>query len=473
MTDRFDVVVVGGGPGGYAAALYGAAAGLRIAVVEADTVGGTCLNRGCIPAKELLQTAEVARTVRGAGEFGVLAESGGIDWPTSITRQAAVVDRLVKGLAGLMKRRKVEVFAGRGRLVAPDAVEVTAADGTVTRVEGEAVVLATGSEPVVIPGFAPTRTGDGMPQVATSDEALFLPRLPASVAIVGGGVIGCEFASTFVDVGVDVLVLEMADALIPGADADLAKFLQTELTKRGVQFKLGARVTGQHSADDGGDLVTIAFEHEGEELEADVEMILVAVGRRPRTADIGCEDVGVARDDRGFVTVDPAMRTSVPGVYAVGDIVATPALAHVAYAEAMVAVRDILGEPPLPVDYDRVPWCVYTHPEVAWCGWTEEQAKAHGHEVTVSKHSYAGVGRAIILGETKGFVKIVTDAASGQILGFHITGPWATEQLTEGYLATNWEATVGELGHLTHAHPTLSEAIGEAALSMTGRGLHG
>lgn len=463
MPDRFDVVVVGGGPGGYATALYGAAAGLDIALVEADTVGGTCLNRGCIPAKELLQTADVMRTVRGAGEYGVLTEKPGIDWPAAVKRQGMVVDRLVKGLSGLLKHRKVTVTKGLGRLAAPGVVDV---DGTT--LEGAAVVLATGSEPASIPGFEV----DGK-VVVTSDQALFLEELPRSVAIIGGGVIGCEFASMFVDMGVSVLVLEALPTLLAGADSDVIKHLHGELRKRGVEIRTDALVSGHRQAEEAG-LRTVEFVHGGEDLEADVELILVAVGRKPRTTGIGLEEAGVAVTDRGFVDIDRSnMRTGVPGVWAVGDCVPTPALAHVGYAEAMVAVRDILGEAPLPVDYGKVPWCVYTHPEVAWCGLTAEKATEQGYDVKVAKHSYVGVGRAIILGETKGFVKIVADARTEQLLGFHITGPWATEQLTEGYLATNWEATYRELGHLVHAHPTLSEAIGETAQSMTGRGLHG
>ncbi|MCC7077984.1 MAG: dihydrolipoyl dehydrogenase [Acidimicrobiia bacterium] len=463
MPDRFDVAVVGAGPGGYAAALYGAATGLQVALVEADKVGGTCLNRGCIPAKELLQTADVLRTVGDAGEFGVTVAAHELDWTQVLSRQSAVVDRLVKGVSGLLKGRNVTVLSGRGHVAAPDTVDV---DGT--RIEADAIVVATGSTPSSIPGFEI----DGG-TVVSSDHALFLDELPESVAIVGAGVIGCEFASAFVDMGVDVLVLELMPTALGSADEEISTQLVNQLRRRGADIRLGAKVLGHTEAATPG-MRTVSFEHGGEGLEADVELILVAVGRRPAGAGLGLEELGVGVTDRGHVEVDTAnMRTAVPGVYAVGDVVDTPALAHVGYAEAMVAIRDILGEDPRGVVYDRVPWCVYTHPEVAWCGLTEEAARAQGYEVEVTKHNYAGVARAVILGETRGFVKVVADAVTGQLLGFHIVGPWATEQLTEGYLATNWEATVGELGHLVHAHPTLGEAIGETALSMTGRGLHG
>jgi dihydrolipoamide dehydrogenase len=461
VAERFDCVVVGGGPGGYAAALYGAAAGLQIAMVEADTVGGTCLNRGCIPAKELLQTAEVLRTVRDAGDFGVMTATPTLDWAATIRRQGRVVDRLVKGVSGLLKKRKVETVNGFGRLLS--AMQVQVGDRVL---EADAIVWASGSAPKTLPGFEI----DGR-TIVTSDHALFLDRLPRSCAVIGGGVIGVEFASCFVDAGVEVTVLEALDSLVPGCDADVAAHLAKELSRRGADVRTGAHVV-EHRPGAAGELVV--FDHGGSRHEREVELVLVAVGRAPRTEGMGLTEAGVRLDARGFIEIDPSnQRTSLEGVWAVGDCVPTPALAHVAYAEAMVAVRDMLGEDPQPVDFDRVPWCVYTHPEVAWCGMTEAQASAAGYDVEVHRRDYAGVSRAVILGETRGFAKLVTDAASGRILGIHIIGPWATEQVVEGYLAANWDATVAELAHLVHPHPTLSEGIGELALAMTGRGLHG
>lgn len=464
---RFDVVVIGGGPGGYGAALYGASAGLRVALVEARDVGGTCLNRGCIPAKELLQTAEMVRTVSAAEDFGVKSSAPVLDWARSTKRQGQVVSRLVKGVTGLLGRREVTVYAGYGRLAAAGVVDVAGAQGAGERIEADAVVIATGSAPSTIPGF--DVDGD---RICTSDHALFWDPLPRSVSIVGAGVIGAEFASALTDLGVQVLLLEALPKMLGSCDAELSEHLRKELAKRGVDVRLGASVTGHRPAETAG-METIGFSHGGEDLEADVEKVLVAVGRRPYTGGMGFAEAGVRIDARGFVEVDPlTMRTSLDAVWAVGDCVATPALAHVAYAEAMVAVRDILGEAPAPVNYDGVPWCVYSHPEVAWTGLSEDEARARGYEVEVVKTNYAGIARAMILGETKGFVKMVADARTGRLLGVHIVGPWATEQLTEGYLAVNWEATAGELGHLVHAHPTLSEAMGETALRLTGRALH-
>ncbi|MFN8103771.1 MAG: dihydrolipoyl dehydrogenase [Acidimicrobiia bacterium] len=464
---RFDVVVIGGGPGGYGAALYGASAGLSVALVEARDIGGTCLNRGCIPAKELLQTAEVFRSVSGAGDFGVEVAAPTLDWARAVKRQGQVVSRLVKGVSGLLDRREVAVYNGFGRLAGAGAVDVAGADGTAERLEADAVIIATGSAAATIPGF--DIDGD---RICTSDQALFWDPLPRSVAIVGAGVIGAEFASALTDVGVQVLLLEALPKMLGACDDELSEHLRKELAKRSVDVRLGASVTGHRPAETSG-METIGFSHGGEDLEADVEKVLVAVGRRPYTGGMGFAESGVNLDARGFVEVDrETMRTSLATVWAVGDCTATPALAHVAYAEAMVAVRDILGEAPAPVNYDGVPWCVYTHPEVAWTGLTEDEARARGHEVDVVKTNYAGIGRALILGETKGFVKMIADSATGRLLGVHIVGPWATEQLTEAYLSVNWEATAAELGHLVHAHPTLSEAIGETAQRLTGRSVH-
>lgn len=464
---RFDVVVIGGGPGGYGAALYAAGTGLAVALVEARDVGGTCLNRGCIPAKELLQSAEVFRTVAGAAEFGVQTEAPTLDWTQAVKRQGQVVTRLVKGVTGLLAGRDVVVMDGFGRLAGVGAVDVTGADGASQRLECDAVIVATGSAPATIPGF----DIDGV-RICTSDQALFWDPLPRSVAIVGAGVIGAEFASALADVGVQVLLLEALPKMLGTSDADLAEHLRKELAKRSVDVRLEASVTGHRPAETPG-METISFTHSGEDLEADVEKVLVAVGRRPYTGGMGFAESGVSLDARGFVEIDPkTMRTTLEGVWAVGDCVDTPALAHVAYAEAMVAVRDIRGEAPAPVNYDAVPWCVYTHPEVAWVGLSEDDARARGYEVEVVKTNYASIARAMILGETKGFVKMVADAGTGRLLGVGIVGPWATEQLTEAYLSVNWEATAVELGHLVHAHPTLSEAMGETAMRLTGRSLH-
>ncbi len=460
MAEQFDVVVLGGGPGGYAAALYGAAAGLRIVVVEERRVGGTCLHQGCIPAKELLQTAEVLRTVAGAKEFGVDAGQPELDLGISQQRKQQVVDRLTKGLESLLSGRKVTVVPGTGSIVDAGAHHVKVSDGS--EVMGKALILATGSEPRSLPGL----DFDGE-CILSSDHVLTLDQVPARVVIIGAGAIGCEFASFLTDVGSDVTVLEALPQILPGVDSEAAEALARSFKRRGVKIRTGAKVRGADLGDD----VAVRFETEagGQQLAAD--KVVVSVGRRPRSRGIGLEDSGVGVDGAGFVTVDPLMRTNVPGVYAVGDLVNTPQLAHVGFAEAIVAIKTVLGEPATPVDYEKVPWGIYCHPEVAFSGLTEEAARERGHDVVTSVHRFAGNGRALIIGEPDGLVKIVAER-DGPVLGVHIVGPWATELLAEGYLAVNWEATAADVGALIHPHPTLSELFGESALALTGRGLH-
>ena len=462
MPEHFDVVVLGGGPGGYAAALYGAAAGLNIALVEEARVGGTCLHRGCIPAKELLQTAEVLRTVRGAKEFGVDAGQPTVDLATSLARKQTVVDRLTKGLEGLLKGRKVTVVPGTGTVVDAAAHHVRVSDGT--ELTGEALILATGSAPRSIPGF----DFDGE-RVLSSDHVLEMVHVPGRTAIIGGGAIGCEFASYLADVGSEVTVLEALPGILPGVDPQVAEVVARSFKKRRITVETGITITGY----DRGDALTVHAQRGEETRDLEVDAIVVSVGRRPRSENVGLEGSGVEVNDRGFVVVDDHMRTAVPGVYAVGDLVPTPALAHVGFAEAIVAITTILGEAAVPIDYDRVPWGIYCHPEVAFAGLTEQAAIDRGYDVETSVHRFMGNSRAILIGETDGMVKIVAERGSGVILGVHIAGAWATELIGEGYLAVNWEATAADLGALIHPHPTLGELFGESALALTGRSLHG
>lgn len=462
LAEQFDLVILGGGPAGYAAALYGAAAGLHIAMVEEARVGGTCLHRGCIPAKELLQTAEVFRTVAGAAAFGVNTAAATLDLPTSQARKQSVIDRLTKGLETLLKGRKVTVVPGTGTIVDLDAHLVRVSDGT--ELKGDALFIATGSSPRSLAGLAL----DGR-RILSSDHLLEIDEIPPRVAVIGGGAIGCEFASMLADLGSTVTVLEVLPQILAGVDADAAKVVARAFHKRGITVNTGVRVRsiGPEGTDYG-----VRFEGPKGEDVVLVDKVIVSVGRKPRTSGIGLEDTAAAPDERGFIAVDGRMRTALRGVYALGDIVATPQLAHVAFAEAIVAVKDVLGEEPAPVDYDKVPWGIYCHPEVAFCGLTEERARDQGYDVVTSIHRYSGNGRALILGESDGLVKVVAER-DGPILGVHIAGAWATELIAEGYLSVNWEATAADLGELIHAHPTLSELFGEAAFSLTGRSLHG
>ncbi len=464
MSETFDVVVIGGGPGGYAAALYGASAGLNVAVVERDKVGGTCLHRGCIPAKTFLETAAAFRRVNEAGQFGVSVGSPTIDFAVSQARKAKIVDGLWKGLSGLLKSRKVTLFAGMGTLGPERTVTVTGVDGSTAKIRGEAVVLAAGSLPRTIPGFEP----DGR-FVMTSDEVLMLDRVPASVVVVGGGAIGCEFASTFADLGAKVTILEGLPKILPGCDSDVANVVVRSFTKRGIDIRTSVKVLGHTPGES-----TTIVQTDGDPVEA--EAVVVSVGRRPFSDRLGLLGTSVRVDDRGFVEVDEWCRTAEPDVWAVGDLVATPQLAHVAYAEAICVIKQIIGEDTVPVAYDKVPWAIYCHPEVAFAGHSEDSAKAAGLDVVVAKHQFRGNGRAQIIAETDGLVKVIAakDAAgkAGTVLGVQMVGPWVTEQLGQGYLAVNWEATVEEVAHFIQPHPSLSELFGETMLSLTGRSLN-
>jgi dihydrolipoamide dehydrogenase len=460
LADHYDVVVLGGGPGGYATALYGAAAGLRIALVEEQRVGGTCLHQGCIPAKELLQTAEVLRTVRSAKDFGVETGEPTLDVRASQVRKHQVVDRLTKGLETLLKGREVTVIAGTGTVADAAARRVLSSDGT--EVEGDALVLATGSFARSLPGL----DFDGS-RILSSDHVLELEEVPPRVAIIGGGAIGCEFASMLGDFGTEVTLLEALPRILPGVDAEVSVALARAFRRRNIAAHAGVRVTSIEGTRE----LAVTFEGPEGSATVDVDQVIVSVGRGPRTQGIGLEGSGVELDDRGFVRVNGHLQTAVPGVYAVGDMVDTPQLAHVAFAEAIVAVKTVLGEDVRPIEYEKVPWGIYCHPEVAFSGLTEEQARERGYDVVTAVQRFVGDGRALILGEPDGIVKIVAER-DGPILGVHIVGAWATELIAEGYLAVNWEASPEEIALLVHPHPTLSEVFGEATLALTGRPLH-
>jgi len=462
---QYDIVVIGGGPGGYATALYGAAAGLSVAVVEKDKVGGTCLHRGCVPAKEFLETATVFRGVEGAKEFGIHSSQPVVEFSISQDRKNQIVDQLFKGLSGLMRQRKIAILSGVGRLLPGKVVEVTAPDGAVGRLTGANIVLASGSVPRSLPGFEV----DGR-FVITSDELLALRQLPKSVAVIGAGAIGCEFASMLSDLGVRVSLLEALPKILPGCDTDVANVIVRSFTKRGITVRTGVTVTGHEPA---GDHTSVVF-GDGEKLE--VETILMSVGRRPLSDGLLAEGTGVEVDERGYVRVDEWMRTAAPGVFALGDLVATPQLAHVGFAEAIVAVKQVLGEAAVPVDYGKVPWAIYCHPEVAFVGLTEQAAIDAGLEIVTKRDPFGGNSRARILGETDGLVKVICeklpDGKAGRLLGVHMAGPWVTEQLGQAYLSVNWEATPEEISQYIQPHPSLSETFGETVLALTGRGLH-
>jgi dihydrolipoamide dehydrogenase len=471
VSETFDVVVIGGGPGGYSAALYGASAGLRIALVEKDVLGGTCLNRGCIPAKAFLETAAVKRHVDHSSDFGIDSGDAVVNFAVTQERKRKIVDSLVGGIAAMCKGRKVEVFNGTGSLGPGRTVTVTMADGSTATIQGAHVILAAGSVPRLIPNFE--RGGP----ILTSDEVLDLDHVPDRIAVIGGGAIGCEFASMFADLGAKVTILEGLPKILPGLDTDVANVVVRSFKRKQIDIRTGVMVTGHVPTESGGTSVQFRAGDDGPTESVEVDACIVSVGRRPYADELGLDGTGVQLDDRGYVVVDEYCRTGEPGVYAVGDLINTPQLAHVGYAEAILAIKHLLGENPMPVAYDRVPWAIYCHPEVAWAGPGEDAAKAAGLDVVVGKHPFKFNSRAKILGETEGMVKVIAkqqpDGTAGQVLGVHMVGPWVTEQLSGGYLAVNWEATVAEVAELIQPHPSLTELFGETMLSLTGRDFNG
>jgi dihydrolipoamide dehydrogenase len=460
----YDVVVIGAGPGGYATALYGALAGLNIAVVEREKVGGTCLHRGCIPAKALLHTASVARTVSSAKAFGVLTCEPSIDFATSQAHKQRVVDDLHAGLTRLMQHRKITTLFGKGTLLPGRKVQVESDDGR-TYLSAGHIVLATGSAPRELPGFDIDHE-----IILTSDDVLELPSLPRAVAIIGGGVIGCEFASMFSDLGVEVTVLEALDSLLPSCDHDIVARVERSFRERGIAVHTGVAVRGHARA---GSTTSVFF---GEGQSVPVDAVVIAIGRGPVTSDLLDGNSGVALDERGYVTVDEYMRTTAADVWAVGDVVDTPQLAHVGFAEGILTIKGILGEEAKPIDYSRVPWCIYSHPEVAYAGLTEAEANRRGVEIIVKKYPMGANSRANIMDDTSGVAKIITarnpDGSSGQVLGVHLVGAWASERLGQGYLAVNTEMAADLIAQFMQPHPTLSESFGETILALAGRGLH-
>jgi len=453
-----DIVIVGGGPGGYAAALYAHNFGLEVTLVDDERPGGTCLIRGCIPAKQWLHIAEVYSTVAHAAEFGVTASQPELDWQAALARKNQTVEGLVRGLSGLLKSRGVEVVTGFGRLAGNGKVDVETAEGT-RALESEKIILATGSHARTIPGYEIDGT-----KIVTSDHALDWDSQPRRVGIIGGGVIGCEFASFLIDVGTEVHVFEMLDQIVPGTDAETAKMLQRQLQKRGVKFHIGV---GVEPAEVGESVVIPA----GDE-RVEVDVALVSVGRGPNTEGVGIENTAIELD-KGFVKTDlETMLTAEPGLYAVGDIVAgTPQLAHVGFAEGMAAVTHIATGQAQPVNYEAIPRVTYTHPEVAEVGITVEQAAQRGLDVVATKHAFNGVGRAIIIGQNQGFAKVVA-LKDGPIVGASVVGPQAGELIHELMYSVGWEALPSEAAAFVHAHPALSETIGETLMSAAGKSLH-
>jgi dihydrolipoamide dehydrogenase len=451
----FDLVILGGGSGGYAAALRGAQLGLDVALIEKDKLGGTCLHRGCIPTKALLHAGELADQAREGTKFGVKSTFDGIDMAGVHKYKDGVVSGLYKGLQGLVASRKITYVEGEGRLSSPTSVDVNG-----QRYEGRHILLATGSVPKSLPGLEI----DGN-RIISSDHGLLLDRVPESAVILGGGVIGVEFASAWKSFGTDVTIVEGLPHLVPAEDENSSKLLERAFRKRGISFSLGSFFEKAEYTDNG---VKVSLAN-GKEYEA--EVLLVAIGRGPVSQDLGYEEAGVAMD-RGFVLADEYCRTNVPTISAVGDLIPTLQLAHVGFAEGILVAERLAGLNPVPVDYDGVPRVTYCHPEVASVGVTEEKAKEiYGADKVVTlKYNLAGNGRSKIL-NTTGEIKLV-QVRDGAVVGVHMVGDRMGEQVGEAQLIYNWEALPAEVAQLIHAHPTQSEALGEAHLALAGKPLH-
>jgi dihydrolipoamide dehydrogenase len=450
---NFDLVILGGGSGGYAAALRGAQLGLSVALIEADKLGGTCLHRGCIPTKALLHAGEIADGARDASHFGINATFNSIDMAGVNSYKDGVITKLHKGLQGLVKSRNITFIEGHGKLVAKDTVEVNG-----TKYTGKNIVLATGSYAKTLPGL----DVDGK-RVMTSDHAMKLDYVPKSVIVLGGGVIGCEFASVWKSFGAEVTIIEGLPHLVALEDESSSKQLERAYRKRGINFELGVRFKSHAVTADG---VTVTLE-DGKTFSA--EVLLVAVGRGPVSANLGYEEQGI-KMDRGYILVDNKCRTNVPGIWAVGDLIPTLQLAHVGFGEGILVAEEIAGLNPRPINYDGVPRVTYSEPEVASVGLTTAQAKERGFDVVELNYDLAGNGKAQIL-RTAGSIKLVSQKG-GPVLGIHMVGSRIGELLAEAQLIFNWEASADDVAPFIHAHPTLSEAMGEAHMALAGKPLH-
>ncbi len=460
----YDVVVIGGGPGGYVAAIRAAQLGLKTALVEKENLGGVCLNWGCIPTKALLRNAELAHLLQHrAKEFGFVFDNLRLDYTAAVKRSRRVVDRLVKGVGFLMRKNGITVHTGTARLRSPNEIDIQTADGNAEHITARSVIIATGARPRALPGV----TVDGQ-RILTYRQAIVQDTLPKSAIIIGAGPIGVEFAYIWRAYGVEVTLIEMLPHLLPLEDEEVSAELERAFKRLGIRFHLNAKVERVEVTDDG---VRVTVTQEGKETGLEADQVLIAIGVQGNTDRLGLEDLGI-RTERGFIVVDEHMRTNVSNVYAIGDVTGKTPLAHVASAQGIVAAERIAGVDTITLNYEMMPRAVYCQPQVASFGLTEAQARERGYEVKVGKFPFQANGKALGLGESQGFVKIVADAKYGEILGAHMIGPEVTELLPELTLAQAWELTPEEIARNVHAHPTLSEALMEAAHAWTGHAIH-
>ena len=463
MEHTYDITIIGAGPGGYVTAVRAAQLGLKVALVEKEHLGGVCLNWGCIPTKSLLRNAEVISLLGRGKEFGFTVAGFEADYGAAVDRSRKVSGRLVKGIGVLMRKNGVEVIEGHAALKSPRAVEVALNEGGTRTLQTRNIVVATGGRARTIPGITP----DGE-RVLTYREAIVLREVPQSVVIVGAGPIGMEFAHVWHTYGAEVTVVEMLPHALPLEDEEVSAEVERALKRRRVRLLTSTRVQGVETTA-AGVRVSVAGDQGEQVLEA--ERVLVAIGARPNSENLGLAEIGV-RVERGCVVVDDHLRTDVPAIYSIGDVTGKLPLAHVASAQGIIVAETIAGVETVTLDYEMMPRCTYCHPQVASFGLTEAQAAERNHQVKVGKFSFRANGKALGLGDYDGFVKIVADATSGEILGAHLVGPEVTELLPELVLAHNWELTPDEIARSVHAHPTLSEALMEAAHAVFGKAIH-
>ena len=461
----YDVIVIGAGPGGYVAAIRAAQLGLKTAVVEKQWLGGVCLNVGCIPSKALLKNAEVAHTLRERGkEFGFSFDNLKLDFSVAVKRSRQVSDRLVKGVGFLMKKNNIEVISGTARLTARDSVQVTGSDGQGTTLTAANIIVATGAHSAVPKAW----NIDGQ-KVVTYMEAILQEKQPASVIIIGSGAIGVEFATVWNSYGVEVTIVEMLPHLVPLEDEEVSVELEKAFKKRGIKALVNHKVEAIETTESG---VRVRVSAGGEEKILEAEQALVAIGFAPNSAGLGLEELGVAISPRGFIEIDERMATNIPGIWAIGDVTGKLMLAHVGSAQGIICAENIAGVETVKLDYAMMPHCTYSQPQVASFGLTEAQAKERGYEVKVGKFNFQANGKALGLGDYAGWVKLITDAKYGEILGAHLIGPEVTELLPELTIAQMMELTAAEIARNVHAHPTLSEVLMEAAHGAVGHAIH-
>lgn len=457
----YDATIIGSGPGGYVAAIRVSQLGGRACIIEKDRLGGSCLHKGCIPTKALIESSSLFAKIKDASEFGIEVSKATVNLKKMVSRKNDIVQKLSEGVEYLLKSNRVDILYGKGIIENPKSVAVVKSDGTAQIAETRNIILATGSEPAKIPSLPI----DGK-RIITSDEAIFLEQIPKSVIIVGGGVIGCEFASLFNALGCEVAIVEMLPSILTTEDEQVVKHMQAFLKRKGVKLHLKKRI-GSVTTAKSEDLLKAKLDS-GEEVAA--ELMLVAVGRSAVSAGIGLEKVGV-KVERGKILVDERMRTSVANIYAVGDVASRYLLAHVASAEGKIAASNCMNQE-TQIDYSTIPNCIFTAPEIAHVGLTEAEAKREGYELKVGRFPFAASGKALCIGETEGFVKVISDAESSEVLGVHIIGPQATEIIHEACLALKLGATAKDLAHTIHAHPTLSEALMEASEAAYWKAVH-